>query len=68
MSSTDNIGINLNGSHLMAWCGKLLSGKSEQCCLVEFLAEFGEVTKWPNQMSCERLKESWAKADRSWVY
>ncbi|KAH9838094.1 Fungal specific transcription factor domain [Teratosphaeria destructans] len=45
MSSTDNIGNNLNGSHLMAWCGKLLSGKSEQSCLLHFLAEFGQVTR-----------------------
>ncbi|KAF2765376.1 hypothetical protein EJ03DRAFT_209028 [Teratosphaeria nubilosa] len=68
MSSTDNVGNNLNGSHLMAWCGKLLSGKSEQSCLLSFLAEFGEVTRWPNQLSCDDLKASWSKSDSSWVY
>ncbi len=66
MSST-NIGTNLNGSHLMAWCGQFLSGRAEQIRLLEFLNDFGEKTKWPNQTSCARLREKWKSSSRSWV-
>lgn len=65
--SSTNIGTNLNGSHLMAWCGQFLSGREEQRRLFEFLTEFGERTKWPNQTSCNRLKEKWKSSSRSWV-
>ena len=66
MSST-NVGTNLNGSHLMAWCGQFLSGREEQTRLLEFLTDFGEKTKWPNQTSCKRLREKWKSSSRSWV-
>ncbi|KFX89387.1 hypothetical protein O988_08645 [Pseudogymnoascus sp. VKM F-3808] len=67
MSSTDNIGINLNGSHLMAWCGQFFSGRDERKFLLDFLSEFGHRTKWPNQTSCERLMELWDASNRSWT-
>ncbi|KAL5349202.1 hypothetical protein ACLOAV_005490 [Pseudogymnoascus australis] len=67
MSSTDNIGTNLNGSHLMAWCGQFLSGRDERRCLLDFLTEFGHATKWPNQTSCKRLKSLWEASNRSWI-
>ncbi|KAK5051388.1 hypothetical protein LTR84_003040 [Exophiala bonariae] len=65
--SSNNIGTNLNGSHLMAWCGQYFSGQKEQTQLLEFLTKFGEKTKWPNQTSSKRLQEQWRSSRRSWV-
>ncbi|KAJ5585846.1 hypothetical protein N7450_005633 [Penicillium hetheringtonii] len=67
MSNMANVGTNLNGSHLMAWCGRFLSGREEQQCLLNFLTEFSRNTKWPSQVDCARLEETWAKSRRPWL-
>lgn len=67
ISSTTNIGTNLNGSHLMAWSGQFLSGREEQRYLLNFLEQFGHKTKWPNETSCGRLQRAWQHSRKSWT-
>ncbi|KAL4894226.1 hypothetical protein BDV59DRAFT_16099 [Aspergillus ambiguus] len=67
ISNTTNVGTNLNGSHLMAWCGRFLSGRAEQKCLLEFLTEFSQNTKWPSGVDCTRLEESWTTSVQPWI-
>src|ERR1700709_868434 len=67
MSNMTNVGTNLNGSHLMAWCGRFLSGRDEKQRLLNFLTEFSHNTKWPSQVDCTRLEETWAKSKGTWM-
>lgn len=67
MSNMTNVGTNLNGSHLMAWCGRFLSGREEQRRLLSFLTEFSQNTKWPSRVDCTRLEETWARSKRPWL-
>lgn len=62
MSNTANVGTGLNGSHLMAWCGRFLSGKDERVYLLNFLTQFSMKTKWPTRLDCARLEMAWAES------
>lgn len=59
ISSTDNVGTTLNGSHLMAWAGQFLYHEEEQRHLVTFLEQFSTRTSWPTSRSLEKLKARW---------
>lgn len=63
----DNVGASINGTHLVSWCGQLLSVKKEQERVIEFLQEFMGRTKWPNQTCCDRLQRIWTERSKSWV-
>ncbi|KAI9815141.1 MAG: hypothetical protein M1827_002984 [Pycnora praestabilis] len=65
--SCDDIGSNINGTHLISWCGQYFTGKEEQRCLIKFLDHFMKTNKWPNVTCHERLKQIWSGNRRSWV-
>lgn len=64
--SSDNYGCNINGTHLISWCGQFFTGKEEQRLLAKFLKEFMDKTKWPNQTCYERLEQIWKGTRRTW--
>ena len=66
MSSPD-VGSNINGTHLVAWCGQFFTGREEQRLLVNHLVEFMDKTKWPNKTCFERLQHIWSGQRKSWV-
>ncbi|KAI9751632.1 MAG: hypothetical protein M4579_005979 [Chaenotheca gracillima] len=64
--SCDIIGANINGSHLVAFCGQLFNGREEQRILIRWLRNFREETKWPNEVCCERLEQIWRGQRHTW--
>lgn len=65
--SSDNVGANINGAHLVAWCGRLFTGKEEQRLLAKFLGDFTSSTSWPNRTCYERLRQIWNGNRKTWV-
>lgn len=65
--SCDHVGASINGTHLISWCGQLISREQEQKQLINFLQEFMEKTKWPNQTCCDRLQRIWTGQNESWI-
>ncbi|KAH6986656.1 hypothetical protein EDB80DRAFT_731789 [Ilyonectria destructans] len=64
--SSSDVGCNINGAHLVAWCGQFFTGKEEQRLLSDFLKSFMEMTRWPNQTCYERLKQIWKGSRQTW--
>lgn len=65
--SSGDVGSDINGSHLIAWCGQFFTGREEQRCLIEYLNTFMDRTKWPNKTCSERLERIWSGVQRGWI-
>lgn len=65
--SCEDIGSEINGSHLIAWCGQFFSAKDERCALMTKLNSFMEKTTWPNRTCSERLQRIWKDEQRGWT-
>ena len=44
--SCGEMGVEINGPHLMSWCGQYLTSRHEQTALVDWLDRFMSETKW----------------------
>jgi hypothetical protein len=64
--SCDEVDAEINGTHLMAWCGQYFTGNEEQRRLVAYLKAFMERVKWPNKTYYERLEHIWSRQRRFW--
>jgi hypothetical protein len=64
--SCDDIGSEINGAHLLAWCGQYFTGREEQRRVVAYLKHFMEKVKWPNKTCYQRLEQIWKCQRTSW--
>ena len=65
--STDEIGVQINGAHLVAWCGQFFISKHEQAALLEWLDRLMARTKWPNKTCADRLRRIWSGQQGAWT-
>ncbi|KAE8358131.1 hypothetical protein BDV27DRAFT_138185 [Aspergillus caelatus] len=65
--SSNDYGVKINGSHLIAWCGQFLTARTEQNMVLHILLSLWEDTKWPNQTCCTRLKDIWNGSRGQWI-
>lgn len=63
---TEEIGSQINGSHLISWCGQFFTGKEEQRRILEWLEGTMLYMKWPNRACIERLQQIWMGKRVSW--
>lgn len=63
----DAVGTEMNGSHLVAWCGQYLTQRSQQDALVDWLHSSMSRSKWPNRTVISRLQRIWDGQQSSWT-
>lgn len=56
----NNEGSQLNGVHLVGCCARFLTACDEQQAVLNYMTEFMEQKKWPNQADIDRLRSAWA--------
>ena len=52
-------GSQLNGVHLIGWCARYLTAYDEQQAVLNYMTDFMEDKKWPNQADIDRLRSAW---------
>ncbi|KAI1629075.1 hypothetical protein EDD37DRAFT_36229 [Exophiala viscosa] len=65
--ATREIGSEINGSHLVSWCGQFFTGKEEQRRLLDWLETTMLESRWPNRTCSERLQQIWKGSRLQWV-
>ncbi|OQV09484.1 hypothetical protein CLAIMM_13602 [Cladophialophora immunda] len=65
--ATKEVGSQINGSHLVSWCGQFFTGKQEQRQLVDWLERTMLASKWPNRTCIERLQQIWSGVRLKWA-
>ena len=61
------VGSQINGSHLVSWCGQFFTGKQEQRQLIDWLKRTMLASKWPNRTCIERLQQIWSGTRLKWA-
>lgn len=59
VTSTTNIGVRINGSHLAAYGGQYFVTETERSLLIDFLTVLMNETGWPCQSACDSLYGTW---------
>lgn len=54
--SSDNVGVKINGSYLVAWSAQYLVKQSEQSKALDMLQSLQDDIKWPTQPCLSRLQ------------
>ena len=67
VTSSNEMGTQINGAALVAWCGQFLINKDEQTAVIEWLDNLVRRTKWPNKTCSDRLRRIWSGEQSRWT-